>query len=319
MIFPFLNGILGFDKAPVTWALLFINLLFLMISMDQPENLEQNMKNISNDEYYMNTQSQLYLNYINEHGLLFDDLHKNVAKQAAQGKEEQFLVLGQLGFRDRRFVKWALDSDFVLGDKVAYKYWKTKTKKLLYEQSDHLSYKLGVSVNDFKLARWFSYQFIHSGFIHFIGNMIFRLIFGCALEPIIGGLGLLVTYLASGMIGAGAFLFFSGPTTAPLVGASGAVSGIMALFAFLFAHKKVKYIWFVGLSENLSGIVLLPAWISFVMWFVSDLAGFISSSSTLGGIAYSAHLGGELTGIIVATVLFFTRYGKLDDLFINAA
>ena len=314
MIFPLLNGILGFSKAPATWGLFFINLLFLIMSMEQPKSFELNMKKLFDDKYFVATQTNLYLDYMGKNQYLYGDLHKNLYKKAKSGSKDQIEILGQLAFKDKKFIDWALATK-PYADVVAFEYWQENIKEILYLQKTNMSYKMGVSLNDFSFARWFSYQFIHSGFMHFFGNMIFLLIFGCALEPVIGVFGFLLAYLGSGILGAGVFLLFSGPSVAPLVGASGAVSGIMALFALLYAHRKVKFIWFVGFSESLSGVVYLPAWISFFMWLVSDLAGFISSSEELGGIAYSAHLGGEMTGAIIGIILFFTRYGNWDDLF----
>ena len=138
--------------------------------------------------------------------------------------------------------------------------------------------------------------------------MLFLLIFGCMLEPVIGGVGLLISYLLSGMVAAGVFLFLSGVSSVPLIGASGAVSGIMALFCFMFWRRSVRYVYFLFIPRRgYAGYVYLPGWITMAIWVLSDLAGYIGTVDEFGGIAHTAHLGGEFSGVVVGLVLYCLR------------
>ncbi|MCB0343382.1 MAG: rhomboid family intramembrane serine protease, partial [Bdellovibrionales bacterium] len=141
----------------------------------------------------------------------------------------------------------------------------------------------------------------------------FLFIFGCYLETILGGLAVLVIYLGSGMVAAGTFLLINGASSAPLIGASGAVSGLMALFCFLHWRIPVRcFYWLFIPVKGYSGFVYVPAWIIFFLWSASDLGGYLGSLAEFGGIAYTAHLGGEAAGLITGVVLFvLTRFRPL--------
>src|ERR1019366_4294888 len=98
-----------------------------------------------------------------------------------------------------------------------------------------------------------------------------------------------------------------------LIGASGAISGLMAFFSVLLWTKNVRYAYFLFVPRReFAGVVNLPAWITLVLWVLSDLAGHWSTPTELGGVAYSAHLGGELSGVVAA--LAFIAYRKMRNI-----
>ncbi len=181
-------------------------------------------------------------------------------------------------------------------------------RKIRDLQLNHPSFTLGLNGEDTSLDKWVSYIFVHSGGLHLIGNMLFLIIFGAALEAQIGGLGLLVVFLLSGVMGAGAFALMTGVTSSPLVGASGAVSGVMSLYAVLNWSRPARYFYWLFLpARGFMGFVYLPTWISMIMWMMNDLAGYFATLSELGGVAHTAHLGGEFAGILTGLVLFALR------------
>jgi membrane associated rhomboid family serine protease len=158
-----------------------------------------------------------------------------------------------------------------------------------------------------------TYQFSHSGFSHFLGNMLFFLIFASTLEVMVGGLALLILYLCFGVFAALFFLVLSEVSAVPLIGASGAISGLMAFFCVLAWSTRVRYGYFLFLPRReFAGTVNLPAWITLLFWSLSDLAGLWSTPSELGGVAYSAHLGGELIGAIAALILVALRKARRE-------
>src|SRR6185312_3977421 len=164
----------------------------------------------------------------------------------------------------------------------------------------HPSFMLGLNAEDNSFTSWISYIFVHSGWVHFFGNMVFLLIFGAMLEIQIGGLGMLVVFVLSGTVAAGTFALMTGVTSSPLVGASGAISGVMTLYCVLNWSKPTRFFyWFFLPLRGFMGMVYLPAWVAILLWGANDLAGYLGTVPELGGVAHTAHLGGEGAGILV--------------------
>lgn len=318
MIFPIIRGILSFKRAPVTWSLFLINTIVLIVSLFPSQQLDAEFEGLLKDELFLTIQGRVFAQYIHDKDLMYNETLKKLAEKVNENADlENAKILGSLALRDTSFQE---NGEIFIydGDQVAFEWWKDKVQKMNYQKQIHPSYMLGINSESFGWNSWITYQFAHSGFVHFFGNMFFLLIFGSALEPLVGGVFFLLFYLSAGMVGAGTFLVFSGITPLPLVGASGAVSGIMALFGVLFWKRPVKYMYFLFIPKrDYLGFIYLPAWVAFGMWFVSDLAGYLSSMREMGGIAYSAHLGGEFAGFLAGLVLVFLfkwRTHKLDKI-----
>jgi rhomboid family protein len=130
-----------------------------------------------------------------------------------------------------------------------------------------------------------SAMFLHSGFLHLVGNMWFLWIFGDNLEDRLGALRFVAFYLLTGVVGALAQCLLMPASTVPMLGASGAVAGVLGGYVMLFPRSRV-WSWVVF------GFVAIPAWIFLGLWFSAQLL-FNASS----GIAWMAHVGGFLAGL----------------------
>lgn len=139
-----------------------------------------------------------------------------------------------------------------------------------------------------------SYMFLHGGWEHIIGNMIYLWVFGDDIEDALGPFRFLVFYLASGIAAALAFSAFNIHSTVPLVGASGAISGILAAYLLLRPCAKVSV--FV-----LRAVVRVRAYWVIGGWVLLQLFNIVSSSSD--GVAYGAHLGGLVAGALLFLVM----------------
>jgi membrane associated rhomboid family serine protease len=146
----------------------------------------------------------------------------------------------------------------------------------------------------------FESMFLHGGFMHLFGNMLFLWIYGDNVEHRLGHLAYGLWYLITG---AAATLFhslFAGSSPMPLVGASGAISGVLGFYFMWFPHNRVR-LWFF-LFPLFMNVVLVPARIVLGAYLLIDnlLPFLISSGSAGGGVAYGAHIGGFLAGLAVA-------------------
>ncbi len=140
-------------------------------------------------------------------------------------------------------------------------------------------------------------MFLHGGFAHLAGNMLFLWIFGDNVEHRVGRLTYLVLYLATGMFATWTFSWFAGSSMVPLVGASGAISGVIGLYFLLFPRNRVRT--FVFLFPFLMDVWLIPVrWVLAFYVLVDNLLPFILGAES--GVAYGAHLGGFVAGLGVA-------------------
>ena len=138
-------------------------------------------------------------------------------------------------------------------------------------------------------------MFMHAGFSHIAGNMLYLWIFGDNLEDRLGHFRYLVFYLLCGVIAALAQIFFDHNSVIPILGASGAISGVLGGYLLLFPRRNVHAIIFYS-------IVQVPAFVALGLWIVYQaIQGYMTPTGT-GGVAYMAHIGGFVAGLALVKV-----------------
>ena len=146
-----------------------------------------------------------------------------------------------------------------------------------------------------------SSMFLHGGFMHLAGNMLFLWIFGDNLEDEMGHLKFLAFYLVCG-IGAGLIHVLSAPwSTIPTVGASGAIAGVMGGYLLLFPKARVDILLILIVYIR---VFPIPAWIMLAIWFGMQFVGGLGSNPEAGGVAYWAHAGGFVIGLALTMPLW---------------
>jgi membrane associated rhomboid family serine protease len=145
----------------------------------------------------------------------------------------------------------------------------------------------------------FTSMFMHAGWLHLGGNMLYLWIFGDNVEDSFGHLKFLIFYLLCGIAATLAQLAFSAGSHVPNLGASGAIAGVLGAYILLFPRGQVKVL--MG-----RGVIPMPALVVIGIWIVLQLVsgiGSVSNSAETGGVAYMAHIGGFVAGIVLAFVL----------------
>jgi membrane associated rhomboid family serine protease len=145
----------------------------------------------------------------------------------------------------------------------------------------------------------FTAMFMHAGWAHLGGNMLYLWIFGDNLEDRFGHIKFLIFYLLCGIAAMAAQLVFSSGSNVPNLGASGAIAGVLAGYILLFPQGKVRVM-------QGKQVVQVPALIVIGLWIVLQLfigIGTIANTADTGGVAYMAHIGGFAAGLIL-TFLF---------------
>ena len=138
----------------------------------------------------------------------------------------------------------------------------------------------------------FTSMFMHGGFMHLIGNMLFLWIFGNNIEDYFGSIKFIFFYLASGLAAIALFTLFGPNSQAPLVGASGAIAGLMGAYMVLHPRARITTLIIFFFIQ----IVHLPAKIVIGIWFAMQLFMSMTQNSSGGGVAYLAHVGGFIFG-----------------------
>jgi membrane associated rhomboid family serine protease len=140
-------------------------------------------------------------------------------------------------------------------------------------------------------------MFLHGGWMHLIGNLWFLWIFGNNVEDSMGHLRFLVFYLLTGLAAATSHVLVDPGSTVPMVGASGAISGVMGAYLVLYPRARVDTLFWLLIFIR---VVPLPAWVLLGYWIVLQLAGStVSGAAGGGGVAYAAHIGGFVAGMLL--------------------
>jgi membrane associated rhomboid family serine protease len=153
------------------------------------------------------------------------------------------------------------------------------------------------------IASIFSSMFLHGGWIHLIGNMLYLWIFGNNIEDRFGRVPFLAFYLFGGVVAAVSQVLISPDSRQPVVGASGAIAAVLGAYVVLFPRARVLSLVFLGFFYQL---LRVPAILVLGFWFVLQLIDGVASlgvASSSGGVAIFAHIGGFLAGVAVGVVV----------------
>ena len=149
-------------------------------------------------------------------------------------------------------------------------------------------------------------MFLHGGWLHIGGNMLFLWVFGDNVEDNFGSLAYLLFYLLCGFGAVLAQTLLTPTSSVPSIGASGAISGVLAAYLLLYPGASVRALFFIFIFFT---VVRVPAWLMIVLWFLiqllNSLASVTEAAQMGGGVAYGAHVGGFIAGL--ALTLFFRR------------
>ncbi len=143
--------------------------------------------------------------------------------------------------------------------------------------------------------------FLHGGWLHLAGNMLFLWVFGDNIEDTLGHVSFLLFYLLCGLAASAVQVWVDPNSAIPIVGASGAIAGVLGAYLMLFPNGNIRTVF---LFIFIPFVVLIPAWIQIGLWILSQaIYGYaalnVETRATSGGVAYFAHIGGFVAGIIL--------------------
>ncbi|HSJ53474.1 MAG TPA: rhomboid family intramembrane serine protease [Anaerolineae bacterium] len=155
-------------------------------------------------------------------------------------------------------------------------------------------------------------MFMHGGWAHILGNMAFLFVFGDNIEAVMGKVLYPIFYLAGGLAASFAHILFNLGSDIPSLGASGAIAAVMGAYAIMFPGARVKMLIFLGFR---AGITQVSALVFLGIWFLTQLLSGVASlgpaTAQTSGVAFWAHIGGFVFGLIVG-VLFRGRAQQMS-------
>lgn len=152
-------------------------------------------------------------------------------------------------------------------------------------------------------------MFLHGGFMHIIGNMVFLWVFGPEMEDAIGHFKYLLFYLAGGMAAWMTQIAADPASMTPNLGASGAIAAVMGAFLVTFPRDRIRTVLFFGIFFR---VTVIPAVFLIGFWFLLQLISAGISSGQTEGVAYLAHIGGLLFGAVVGGLLIWWNAADLS-------
>ncbi|WP_309044600.1 rhomboid family intramembrane serine protease [Marinobacter sediminicola] len=211
--------------------------------------------------------------------------------QKLREEGEDFWLSASL-LMDREFYQYLLQNSDVIWAPAERRHWLEQ--RVLIEETyiQRLSaQQLGLIPAKLSLYTLITYQFLHGGWGHIIGNLLFLFLLGFTVEKALGPGRFLLAYLACGALSGVVFTAFSLGSFVPLVGASGSISGLMGMYVAIYGLQKIRFFYFLGVYFNYfraPAIAILPVWLG------KEIYDYWFAGAT--GIAYMAHAGGLLAG-----------------------
>jgi membrane associated rhomboid family serine protease len=175
----------------------------------------------------------------------------------------------------------------------------------------------GLTPDNFSILNIFTSMFLHGGWLHVLGNMWFLWIFGDNIEDILGHGKYLIFYLLCGVAAAITQTLMSEGSRVPMIGASGAIAGVMGAYMVKFPRSRIETLVFIFIFFTRIDV---PAWLMLIYWFgvqfFSGVGSIGYSQASQGGTAFFAHIGGFLSGIVLVNLMGAReRYYRRRDLY----
>ena len=299
---------LDWRNAPIILCVLvFLNVMvFLFYQSGDTKKIIEVMTAYEKQDYFAQEWPvfEKYLEEKNE-----QDLLRDYRKQYERDETE--LILGDMLMRED-FYTYLQQNAHNYFKPDFHDQWAPERERM-HKQLQSLSYIAnGLRASDVRVWTFFSHQFLHGDIMHLLGNMFFLIICGFAVEAAIGHWRFLLFYLLSGLAAGFAQVASDWNSTTPLVGASGAISGVMAMYLAVFRLKKIEFFYwfffFVGYFRA-PALLILPFYIG------KEVYSYHSDSES--NVAFMAHAGGFVAGALLIGIAWLLNRNMLNTQYIE--
>ena len=291
-------------KSPpiVLCCLVFINVvIFLFYQTNDGEKLNAGVQSYS-------SQNLLALEWPAYRDYVFQERVEKLPATLPKEYEENFYSI----LLDQDFIVFLKENQAKYIPENKQKTWLTGRAEVDSILDSVSSIKYGLIPSKSNSITFITYQFLHGSVMHLIGNMVFLVLFGFAVEAALGHWRFLSYYLIGGVGSATFHILIEGVSSTPLIGASGSISAVMAMYICLYKAKKIEFFYwvliFVGYVRA-PAILLLPIYIGYEIFQAYTIEG--------SNVAYSAHVGGFITGAILVMLTQMFMQQSIDEEYLN--
>jgi membrane associated rhomboid family serine protease len=280
-VWPWLNGIPSLKKAPVTWLLIFINIIVFLAMVPAEKEFEK--KIVEKVEGGMTDSVRAsYREYLAK-----NDPNHILEKEQYLSKEEINSLLLTSALEDEGF-------------QAAYPAVGKEIKEFKEMAKHSPESKWAYSKSHLISTNVITSMFVHGGWAHLIFNMLFFIFFAGVVEQMIGGKLMLMIYLLVDIIVTAIYVY---TMDVSVIGASGAISTIFGVWFALENQKLVRYFYFILPVPKLTGLFTAPPWLALIFWVATDA---IYAFTTVDNVAYGVHILDFVVGYLIG--LYIKRY-----------
>ncbi|GGB80767.1 hypothetical protein GCM10011352_03090 [Marinobacterium zhoushanense] len=279
-------------------AILILNLLvFLLYQSGDGEKGEAAVTGFAESQY-IDSEWPIYKRYLELEGR-DDDL--NALQQAYQAGDPYSIAQEML--MDHSYYRHISNKAPFAFEPDLYQRWQAERQQFQATFDSISSFAYGLRAAEVSFVTLISHQFLHGGFEHIFGNMLFLLLFGFAVEAAIGHLRFLLFYLVGGACAGLTQVLFTLGSDTPLIGASGAISAVMAMYLAIFRLKKIEFFYWVLFFV---GYFRAPALLILPLYIGKEVYQYLSIDGS--NVAYMAHAGGFVAGaLLIGLAMLFSR------------
>jgi len=226
-------------------------------------------------------------------------------------EQEDWQALAPLMLGDPGFYQYARQNGHLHWQPERFADWRTVRGNIQNEHLAHLSSRAhGLTPARLEPADLVSYAFLHGGLAHLLGNMLFLFLLGFTVEKALGTSRYLLAYVLCGAVAGLTHVAVHSGSFMPLVGASGAVSGLMGMYLALFGRRRIRFFYFLGVYL---GYFRAPALALLPVWLGKELYDYWAQAGS--PVAYMAHAGGLLTGAALVGLFGRSVFQAREDFF----
>jgi membrane associated rhomboid family serine protease len=237
----------------------------------------------------------------------------NALENNSASNEMRFNVLMQMQ-NNQDFIKQLKADEIITALEEIYPLWKEQRGEFDRLLNKTIIDNYGFIPAKHKPLTFLTHQFLHGGYGHLIGNMLFLFLIGVTLETALGSFVYLICYLISGLGAVTLYWLVYSSSEMTLVGASGAISGLMGMYAGVFGLRKIRFFYSLLFYFD---YIKAPALIMLPLWMLNEIYQLIFIEGS--NVAYMAHLGGLLTGGLISFTIKHYFETQIDTAYLNSA
>ena len=292
----------GKKKLPYTTLLLILINCFVYFFIQSGDNEASfNAYSFYEDSGLIETELVAYLDYLK--------YSEEQISEVLNQPEERHVFSSKM-LQDDMFQHKISQEEIILPASPEYATWRKNRTEFENLLSQSVTQHYGYSPVNKNYPALFTYMFLHGGIMHLVGNMVFLWLVGGLLELAVAPVLFLAGYLVTGICASLLFGLAYPLAAGPLVGASGAIAGLMGGYAIFFWRQRIRIFYSLGFYFDYAKV---PALALLPFWLVNEIVQLTMNQDN--HVAYMAHIGGLLSGSGLATVHLFTRGNRADELF----